>query len=102
MGILEHSEYIIHCIAPLSDTGYQIGMGKKVLVIVRDKTAEAIHKHFRGTGIFCGVLLRGNTQAYSELKGGVVVPLELRGSDAPVIPYAWLQKNMLLPATPKI
>ena len=76
---------------PASMESYRSGNGEGCYFLVTEEVKRAYDQDEDNTN-YVGILANDSLY-YPELKAGAEVPLEMRGSFRPVVPYEWLQKS---------
>ena len=76
---------------PASEKEYKDGNGEGVYVILEGEALDAYNEDRTG-GHYKGIL-DNDSWTYKGLTHGAIVPLEMRGTNRPVVPLDWLQAN---------
>lgn len=76
---------------PANAADYETGNGEGVFILVDAATKEAHDSDATGAG-YTGIL-DNDSFYYKGLLHGVIVPLEMRGVNRPVVPFEWLITN---------
>ena len=76
---------------PSNEESYKLGNGEGCWVLVEENVKRAHDTDEKGTN-YVGIL-DNDSFYYPGLYAGKEIPIEMRGTYRPVVPYSWLLKN---------